>query len=275
MYLKTVMKLVSLSSTSFSVIPFADFLSRLSQYFASCVEKRQEGERDGQWPATGSNDTCVCFCTCTHKFRSFADGFRLSEVYDRCQSLRMVEVLVWIIIGEICHFLLTIPYRGHSWSADLHSGLCWWAEQIYCGPPELTLRTGLASAHIRLEEQWDFLFFFHHADDAVLLTFSWERLLVPLMPSLWMWTCSSWIMWGNPLETALSRVYMFAMSVWNNNWSNVITDILKKEANKNSALTFPLFLPDYVLALSVQELEMIGHHPLLAFMNDFGIGAGV
>lgn len=37
MYLKTVMKLVSLSSTSFSVIPFADFFSRLSQYFASCA----------------------------------------------------------------------------------------------------------------------------------------------------------------------------------------------------------------------------------------------
>lgn len=38
MYLNTVMKLVSLSSTSFSVIPFADFFSRLSQYFASCTE---------------------------------------------------------------------------------------------------------------------------------------------------------------------------------------------------------------------------------------------
>lgn len=38
MYLKTVMKLVNLSSTSFSVIPFADFFSRLSQYFASCAE---------------------------------------------------------------------------------------------------------------------------------------------------------------------------------------------------------------------------------------------
>lgn len=32
------------------------------------------------------------------------------------------------------------------------------------------------------------------------------------MPSLCMWTCSSWIMWGSPLETARNKVYMFAMS---------------------------------------------------------------
>lgn len=45
MYLNTVMKLVSLSSTSFSVIPFADFFSRLSQYLASYMDKGQNTTR--------------------------------------------------------------------------------------------------------------------------------------------------------------------------------------------------------------------------------------
>ena len=80
MYLKTVMKLVSLSSTSFSVIPFADFFSRLSQYLASCM-----GNGDG----TGVTvSVCVCVCVCpTHQFRSFADGLGLSVVDYGRQSL--------------------------------------------------------------------------------------------------------------------------------------------------------------------------------------------
>ena len=44
MYLNTVMKLVSLSSTSFSVIPFADFFSKLSQYFASWTDTPEGGD---------------------------------------------------------------------------------------------------------------------------------------------------------------------------------------------------------------------------------------
>lgn len=54
MYLNTVMKLVSLSSTSFSVIPFADFFSRLSQYFASC--------RDNGQNMTGSKHVYTSVC---------------------------------------------------------------------------------------------------------------------------------------------------------------------------------------------------------------------
>lgn len=61
MYLNTVMKLVSLSSTSFSVIPFADFFSRLSQYFASWMDTQ-----GGTWPGQGTvyNTVSVCFCLC-------------------------------------------------------------------------------------------------------------------------------------------------------------------------------------------------------------------
>lgn len=40
-------------------------------------------------------------------------------------------------------------------------------------------------------------------------------------------------------------------------------------------LTISLLLPDNVLALPVQELQVVRHHPLLAFVNDFGVGAGV
>lgn len=39
--------------------------------------------------------------------------------------------------------------------------------------------------------------------------------------------------------------------------------------------TFSLLLPDDALALPVQELQMVGHHSLLAFVDDFGVGAGV
>lgn len=40
-------------------------------------------------------------------------------------------------------------------------------------------------------------------------------------------------------------------------------------------LTISLLLPDNVLALPVQELQVVRHHSLLAFVNDFGVGAGV
>ncbi len=43
----------------------------------------------------------------------------------------------------------------------------------------------------------------------------------------------------------------------------------------STGLTISLLLPNNVLALPVQELQMICHHSLLAFMDDFGIGAGV
>lgn len=60
MYLNTVMKLVSLSSTSFSVIPLADFFSRLSQYFASWTETQ-----GGTWPGKGMGvQHCVMLCVC-------------------------------------------------------------------------------------------------------------------------------------------------------------------------------------------------------------------
>lgn len=50
----------------------------------------------------------------------------------------------------------------------------------------------------------------------------------------------------------------------------------KTEARiRKTALTLSLLLPNDALALPVQELQMIRHHPLLAFMDDFGIGAGV
>lgn len=89
MYLNTVMKLVSLSSTSFSVIPLADFFSRLSQYFASWTETQ-----GGTWPGQGMGystawcSVCVCVCVRTHEFRGFADGLGLPEVNHRRQSLR-------------------------------------------------------------------------------------------------------------------------------------------------------------------------------------------
>lgn len=44
------------------------------------------------------------------------------------------------------------------------------------------------------------------------LTCSWVRLLVALRPSSWMWFCSSWIIWGKPVDTARSKTYIFAMS---------------------------------------------------------------
>lgn len=88
-YLNTVMKLVSLSSTSFSVIPFADFFSRLSQYFASCTSKRNMA-RSRRCESCG---TCsVCVFVCTHEFRGFTDGLWLPKVHHRCQSLRKVEI---------------------------------------------------------------------------------------------------------------------------------------------------------------------------------------
>lgn len=40
-------------------------------------------------------------------------------------------------------------------------------------------------------------------------------------------------------------------------------------------LTVSLLLSDDVLALPVQELQVVCNHPLLAFMDDFGVGAGV
>lgn len=40
-------------------------------------------------------------------------------------------------------------------------------------------------------------------------------------------------------------------------------------------LTVSLLLPGDVLALPVQEVQVVCDHPLLAFMDDFGVGAGV
>ncbi|TNN75180.1 hypothetical protein EYF80_014590 [Liparis tanakae] len=73
------------------------------------------------------------------------------------------------------------------------------------------------------------------------------------MPSLWMWTCSSWIMWGSPLDTARSR----------------------KTDPRVGELTLSLLLSNDALALPVQELQVVRYHPLLAFVDDFGVGAGV
>ena len=42
-----------------------------------------------------------------------------------------------------------------------------------------------------------------------------------------------------------------------------------------AARTFSPLLPDDVLTLAVQELQVVGHHPLLALVEDFGVGAGV
>lgn len=50
---------------------------------------------------------------------------------------------------------------------------------------------------------------------------------------------------------------------------------MKQDTKDSGGLTVSLLLPNNVLALPMQELQMICHHPLLAFMNDFGIGAGV
>lgn len=85
MYLNTVMKLVSLSSTSFSVIPFADFFSRLSQYFASCTETT-----GGTWPGQNmcEQECGGCVWGWTHQFWGFTDGLGFSKVHYWCQSLR-------------------------------------------------------------------------------------------------------------------------------------------------------------------------------------------
>lgn len=47
------------------------------------------------------------------------------------------------------------------------------------------------------------------------------------------------------------------------------------DTKDSSGLTLSLLLPNNALALPMQELQMICHHPLLAFMDDFGIGARV
>lgn len=39
--------------------------------------------------------------------------------------------------------------------------------------------------------------------------------------------------------------------------------------------TLSPLLSNDVLTLPVKELQVICHHPLLAFMDDFGVGAGV
>lgn len=44
---------------------------------------------------------------------------------------------------------------------------------------------------------------------------------------------------------------------------------------EHTRLTVSLLLPNDALALPVQELQVICHHPLLAFVDDFGVGAGV
>lgn len=45
--------------------------------------------------------------------------------------------------------------------------------------------------------------------------------------------------------------------------------------SQTKGLTVSLLLPDDVLALPVQEVQVVCDHPLLAFMDDFGVGAGV
>lgn len=42
-----------------------------------------------------------------------------------------------------------------------------------------------------------------------------------------------------------------------------------------AGLTVSLLLPNNALTLPVQELQVICHHPLLAFMDDFAVGAWV
>lgn len=45
--------------------------------------------------------------------------------------------------------------------------------------------------------------------------------------------------------------------------------------SQTKGLTVSLLLPDDVLALPVQEVQVVCNHSLLAFMDDFGVGAGV
>lgn len=45
--------------------------------------------------------------------------------------------------------------------------------------------------------------------------------------------------------------------------------------SQTKGLTVSLLLSDDVLALPVQEVQVVCNHPLLAFMDDFGVGAGV
>lgn len=45
--------------------------------------------------------------------------------------------------------------------------------------------------------------------------------------------------------------------------------------SQTKGLTVSFLLPDDVLALPVQEVQVVCNHSLLAFMDDFGVGAGV
>ena len=63
------------------------------------------------------------------------------------------------------------------------------------------------------------------------LTFSWVRLLVALRPSSWIWFCSSWIIWGKPVDTARSKTYIFAMSEGRKKFIMKFTNNLKNIFN--------------------------------------------
>lgn len=45
--------------------------------------------------------------------------------------------------------------------------------------------------------------------------------------------------------------------------------------SRTKGLTVSLLLTNDVLALPVQEVQVVCNHPLLAFVDDFGVGAGV
>ena len=72
------------------------------------------------------------------------------------------------------------------------------------------------------------------------LTFSWVRLLVALRPSSWIWFCSSWIIWGKPVDTARSKTYIFAMSEGREKFIMKFTNSLKNIFNTTGNTWFKM-----------------------------------
>lgn len=72
------------------------------------------------------------------------------------------------------------------------------------------------------------------------LTFSWVRLLVALRPSSWIWFCSSWIIWGKPVDTARSKTYIFAMSEGRKKFIMKFTNSLKNIFNTTGNTWFKM-----------------------------------
>lgn len=77
------------------------------------------------------------------------------------------------------------------------------------------------------------------------------------------------------METARNKVYIFAMSKQKHTTVMIEQQFNVFYTSQTKGLTVSLLLSDDVLALPMQEVQVVCNHSLLAFMDDFGVGAGV